>query len=199
MKKLLWLAVPVIALQGCQSKPPAYAVWHGKKQPTAVAKPFPTYGRIERNDPALDALIPQNAKLEKLAEGITWAEGPVWVAEKRMVVFSDVPENTAWRWSENKGLAPQVRPSGYTGDIPRAGEPGSNGITRDSEGRLVLCQHGDRRVARINKDGSQTALADHYQGKRFNSPNDLVCVQTDSLFHRMKRRFTSPSRTRKDR
>ncbi len=154
----------------------------------AVAEPakYPTFGKIERLDPALDKLIPADAKLEKLAEGFTWSEGPVWIRGGGYLLFSDVPKNTIFKWKEGEGITEFMKPSGYTGATPRGGEPGSNGLTVDGKGRLVLCEHGDRRIARLEKNGTKTTLADRYLGKRFNSPNDLVIKSNGDIY------FTDP-------
>jgi len=148
--------------------------------------------RIERLDPALDRLIDVNAKIEILAEGYDWSEGPVWVKEGGFLLFSDVPKNVVHRWKQGEGAKPYLTPSGYTGSVPRGGETGSNGLTLDREGRLVLAQHGDRRVARMDAPLSApkpsfTTLADRYQGARFNSPNDLVFKSNGDLY------FTDPA------
>jgi gluconolactonase len=143
------------------------------------------FGNIIRKDARLDSLIPTDAKLEKLAVGFKWSEGPVWV--KDHLLFSDIPNNAIHKWTPGKGLTRDViKPSGYTGTTPRGGEPGSNGLMLDSEGRLTLCEHGDRRVTRIEKDGKKTVLADKYMGKRLNSPNDLVFSKAGDLY------FTDP-------
>jgi len=147
---------------------------------------FPTFGKIDRFDPAFDKLVPPDAKLEKLAEGLVWSEGPVWIRDGGYLVFSDVPKNTAFKWKEGEGISVFLKPSGYSGSTARGDEPGSNGLTVDSQGRLVLCQHGDRRVARLEKDRTQTTLADKYLGKRLNSPNDLVYKSNGDLY------FTDP-------
>ena len=150
---------------------------------------YPSIGKIERLDPALDKLVAPDAKIERLAEGFNWAEGPVWVGRGGgHVLFSDVEKNTVHKWDPGTGAAtPFLTPSGYTGQTPRGGEPGSNGLTLDAQGRLVLCQHGDRRVARLNDDGKTfTTLADRYEGKRFNSPNDLCYDRSGNLY------FTDP-------
>ena len=152
-------------------------------------RPFPSIGKIERLDPALDKLIAPGTNIEKLAEGYEWAEGPVWFGRNGgYVLFSDVIKNTVHKFDAATGKAtPFLSPSGYTGSTPRGGEPGSNGLTRDSEGRLVLCQHGDRRVARLNADNKTfTTLVDNYQGKKFNSPNDLCFDRSGNLY------FTDP-------
>lgn len=148
--------------------------------------------RIERLDPALDRLIDANAKIETLADGYDWSEGPVWVKDGGYLLFSDVPQNTIHRWKEGERAAPYLTPSGYTGSEPRGGETGSNGLTLDREGRLVLCQHGDRRIARMDAPLASpkpafTTLADRFEGKRFNSPNDLVFRSTGDLY------FTDPA------
>lgn len=145
-----------------------------------------TFGTIERLDPGLDRLIAPGANIEKLAQGFDWSEGPVWLKRERCLVFSDVPKNVVYRWKAGHGISVFLQPSGYTGPMQRGGEPGSNGLTVDSQGRLVLCQHGDRCVGRLDKDGRITPLADRYQGRRFNSPNDLVFHSNGDLY------FTDP-------
>jgi gluconolactonase len=145
-----------------------------------------TIGTIERLDPAFDKLIPPDAKLEKLASGFDWSEGPVWMPEAKALLFSDVPMNKVYRWKDGEGLSVFLQPSGYTSDTPRGGEPGSNGLLRDPSGALVLMQHGDRRVARLKPDKSFETLADEYAGKRFNSPNDGAFKSNGDLY------FTDP-------
>ena len=155
---------------------------------------------IERLDPRFDALIPRGAVLEKLADGMQWAEGPVWDAQDGSLLFSDVPRNTVFRWKEGVGVTVFLEPSGYTGAQPFTGrEPGSNGLTFDDQGLLVLCQHGDRRIARLERDGNFTSLVDRYEGKRFNSPNDLVFNDSGHLYftdppYGLPETFSDPSR-----
>jgi gluconolactonase len=142
---------------------------------------------IVRLDPRFDQLVPKDAKLEVIAEDIIWAEGPVWDKIGGFLLFSDVPRNSAFKWSAKEGKTLFLKPSGYTGSAPFTGrEPGSNGLTFDSEHRLTMCQHGDRRVSRLEKDGKFTPLAERYGGKRFNSPNDLVFKSSGDLY------FTDP-------
>ncbi|MDQ3566026.1 MAG: SMP-30/gluconolactonase/LRE family protein, partial [Pseudomonadota bacterium] len=118
-------------------------------------------------------LIPPDAQIEKLCEGFNWSEGPVW--KDGAVLFSDVPENVVYQWKPGETKAAVfLKPSGLLKPTPGFREQGSNGLALDAEGRLILCQHGERRVARLNADGTQTALADKFEGKRFNSPNDLA-------------------------
>ncbi len=161
-----------------------------KPAPTAKSKKerptYPTIGTIERLNPAFDQLIATDAKIEKLAEGFTWAEGPVWDVRHHQLLFSDVPKNIVYKWKEGETYNIFLKPSGYTGSEPRGGEPGSNGLTMDPGGHLILCEHGDRRIARLEKDGSKTTLAEYYQARRFNSPNDLVYNADGDLY------FTDP-------
>jgi gluconolactonase len=133
-----------------------------------------TFGYTERLDPRLDRLLAPDAALERISVGHDWTEGPVWDARDRSLLFSDVPRNVVLRWREDVGISLFLRASGYAGSSPFAGrEPGSNGLAFDRDGRLLLCQHGERRIARLERDGTLTVLADRYHGKRLNSPNDL--------------------------
>jgi gluconolactonase len=156
------------------------------ESPAQENKPYPTLGTIERLDARFDKLVPQDARVERIAEGFDWSEGPVWDRSRKVLLFSDVPMNTVFQWQEGKGVSVFLKPSGYTGSVPRGGEPGSNGLNMDQEGRLVLCQHGDRRVARLEADKTFKTLADKYDGKRFNSPNDSVYKSNGDLY------FTDP-------
>ena len=143
--------------------------------------------RIDRLDPKLDDLIPADAQLDTLAGGCKWAEGPVWDKAAGRLLFSDIPNNVVRSWSEKDGLKDFLKPSGFTTGAKFDGaEPGANGLAIDKTGALVLCQHGDRRVARLEKDGKFTTLADKFDGKRFNSPNDLVYHPNGDLY------FTDP-------
>ena len=153
----------------------------------SASKPYAELGSISREDDRLGALIPEGAKLEILTEGHEWSEGPVWSSEKGGVLFSDIPHNTVFLWTEAGGLEPFLKPSGYTGNEDFQGvEPGSNGLLIDPEGQLILCQHGDRRVAKLLPEGGFETLADAYDGKRLNSPNDLVRKSDGSIY------FTDP-------
>jgi len=151
--------------------------------PVLAADPVPVFqGSIERLDPALDALLAHEAEIEVLASGFNWSEGPVWLDGS--LLFSDVPENTVFRWKEGDSAAASfLKPSGST--VDKAGQ-GSNGLARDAKGQLILCQHGDRCIARLEKDGSFTKLAETFEGKRFNSPNDLCIASDGTIF------FTDP-------
>jgi gluconolactonase len=154
---------------------------------TSHSAPYATVGRIERLDPALDALLAPDAAMEKLAEGFNWSEGPVWVPAMGALLFSDVPENRIYRWKAGEGVTVFHPSSGFAGGDYDGRERGSNGLTLDAKGRLVACQHGERRVARLNDDQRTfTSLADRFEGKRFNSPNDLVFDRAGNLY------FTDP-------
>ena len=147
-------------------------------------KPHPFVGSIERLDPAFDKLVAPGTKPEKIAEGFRWSEGPVWYDGG--ILFSDVLANTAYQWKPGMAnAAAYLRPSGLFTANAGIREPGSNGMTRDAQGRLLLCQHGERRVVRW-ENGTFTVLADHYDGKRFNSPNDLIVKKSGDVY------FTDP-------
>ena len=142
-------------------------------------------GSIEQLDPALKDLIDTTEKIEVLTTGFQWSEGPVWIKDKGHLLFSDVPKNKIHKWSPKTGHSVFMDPSGYDGDSGEK-EPGSNGLMTDAEGRLVVCDHGNRRVYRVEKDGTKTTLADKFEGKRFNSPNDLVIHSNGDIY------FTDP-------
>lgn len=150
-----------------------------------------TAGSIERLDPAFDALVPADAKMEVIGSGLTWSEGPVWIRDGGFLLCSDTRTNIVWRWDAAGGFREFLKPSGYTGEAPRGGEMGSNGLTLDQEGRLLLCQHGDRRVARLESKWDDptpryTTLADTFEGQRLNSPNDLAVHSSGAIY------FTDP-------
>jgi gluconolactonase len=146
--------------------------------------PQPT---IDRKSPALDALLAADAKFEKLSDGHKWTEGPVWSSRGGFLLWSDIPNNVVHKWQPGGAVTEYLKPSGYSGSEPFTGpEPGSNGLTFDREGHLILCQHGDRRVARMEAPGKFTVLADKYDGKRLNSPNDVVVHSSGAIY------FTDP-------
>ncbi len=142
---------------------------------------------ILRKDARFDELVPPGAVVETVAAGFDWVEGPAWDRERGVLLFSNIPENAIYRVRPSEPASLFLKPSGYTGSSPFQGpEPGSNGLAFDRNGNLVLCEHGDRRIARLERDFSKTTLADRYQGKRLNSPNDLVLKSDGSIF------FTDP-------
>ena len=176
----LFLGTLVLAL-GCGSTPPSDEEAEGP-MPTAN----PGAGTILRVDPAFDALVPPDATIEKLADGFEFIEGPVWVRQgEGHLLFSDIPANAIKKWSTSEGVTDFMNPV-YDGDPGARTQVGSNGLLIDGEGRLILCEHGNRRVSRIEADGSLTVLVDRYDGKRLNSPNDGVFHSNGWLY------FTDP-------
>lgn len=172
------------------SDPPANAIWI-RSATLDVYRPNPgnagSSGRVQRHDPALDAIVPPGTIVEKLAAGFQFTEGPVWMPDGYLL-FSDPNNNTIYRWSEDEGVSVYRVKSGYAGtDIGEYRQPGSNGLALDAEGRLTINEHGNRRVVRLEKNGDLTVLADRYDGKRLNSPNDLVYRKSDGALY-----FTDP-------
>jgi gluconolactonase len=158
----------------------------GMPGPAAV-EPQEVNVEVERLDPAIDAIVPANPKLFKLAEGFTFTEGPVWSRAGGFLLFSDPNENRIYRYDDAGGLSVFREMSGYDGaDVAEYRQPGSNGLAFDAEGRLVVNEHGRHRVSRLEADGRVTVLADRYEGRRLNSPNDLV-VKSDGAVY-----FTDP-------
>jgi len=150
-----------------------------------------TIGKIIRLDPRMDKIVKPGAFIEKIAEGYQWTEGPLWIENGKFLLFSEIPSNSIYKWTEDKGAELYIRPSGYTGERTRGGEPGSNGLILDQKGRLVMCQHGDRRMARMQAslDTPQSTfetIVDKWEGKRFNSPNDAIYDSQGNLY------FTDP-------
>ncbi len=154
--------------------------------PDRAASATPAELQIERIDPGLEAIVAADAKLEQVAGGFEFTEGPVW-AKQGYLLFSSPNTNTIYRWSPQGTVEVFRTKSGYTGpDIGAYTQPGSNGLTFDPQGRLTICQHGNRRVLRVEPHGNTTVLADRFEGKRLNSPNDLVYRSDGKLF------FTDP-------
>jgi gluconolactonase len=147
----------------------------------------PSLGSIVRLDPAFDELVPKDAQLEKLADGFSFTEGPLW-RPSGVLWFSDVVGNVVRQWSPDGKVTEILNPGGYDGkgNLPAAGYNGPNGMTADKDGAVLLCQHGYRRIVRISKDMKLTTVVDRYEGKRLNSPNDLVYRSDGSLY------FTDP-------
>ncbi|HSO86641.1 MAG TPA: SMP-30/gluconolactonase/LRE family protein [Draconibacterium sp.] len=136
-------------------------------------------------------LIPDNLKIEIISEGFEWTEGPLWLPNENKLIFSDIPSNSIFEWTEIGGTKLYLKPAGYTGKEKRGGETGSNGLLLNPEGELVLCQHGDRRMAKMkaklsNPKADFTTLAGNYNGKKLNSPNDAVFHKNGDLY------FTDP-------
>lgn len=193
------IQLAVFGINGPLSNPPTNFIWvryahlefyAGARGPVAIT-PSEVNVEVERLDPAIDRVVGLNPKVFKLADGFKFTEGPVWVRDGGYLLFSDPNANTIYRYepqgSEPGKLSVFRTPSGYVGaDIAEYGQPGSNGLTLDPAGRLTINQHGNRRVIRLEKDGGETVLADRFEGKRLNSPNDLVYRSDGTLF------FTDP-------
>lgn len=150
-----------------------------------------TMGSVEQLDEELGQIIDTAASPEVLGEGYVWTEGPVWVEEHELLLFSDIPPNRIYQWKEGEGVSLYLEPAGYTGQKERGGEVGANGLWIGQEGELLLCQHGDRRIARMDAPLTDpapefTTLAGSYEGKRLNSPNDLTQHSDGSIY------FTDP-------
>jgi gluconolactonase len=181
------IQLAVFGVNGPLSDPPGNFIWvrsatldfYGPEH-AGVGVSVPV--EVVRLDKALDAIVPANPKLEKLAEGFQFTEGPVWHPDGYLL-FSDPNDNMIYRWTPQGELFIYRPKSGYTGfDIGEYGQPGSNGLTLDREHRLTINEHGNRRVTRLEKNGVLTVLADRYQGKRLNSPNDLVYRSNGDLY-----------------
>ncbi len=163
---------------------------NGKEQ-EAEHSAYPTTGSVEQLDEELANVLETGALPEIIGEGYDWSEGPVWVEEHEFLLFSDIPPNKIYRWKDGEGVSLYLEPSGYTGEEERGGEKGSNGLIISAEADMLLAQHGDRRIARMNASLTDPApefetLADSYEGKRLNSPNDLVQHSSGDIY------FTDP-------
>ena len=145
----------------------------------------PGAGFILRVDPRFDALVPADARIEKLADGFVFIEGPVWIQEESRLLFSDVRANSIYSWTESEGVRSFIDPV-FEGDVTGRRSISSNGLTLDSAGQLIICEHGNRLISRLEEDGTRTTIVDSYQGRRLNSPNDAVYGLDGSLY------FTDP-------
>lgn len=185
------IQVAIFGANAPLSEPPGNYVWIRSATvdvhlPTSVAARTPAVGAIERLGPGIDAIVPRDARIEQLASGFLFTEGPVWHPDG-FLLFSDPNANTIYRWTPDGAVSVYRAKSGYAGvDVGRYRQPGSNGLTLDTEGRLSINEHGRRRVVRLEKNGTVTVLADRHEGRRLNSPNDLVYSSTGALY------FTDP-------
>ena len=185
------IQLAIFAANGPLSDPPANFVWVRSAtldfyRDAQLGNPVAAGGAIERLDPAVDAIVPRDAKVETIATGFQFVEGPIWHPDGYLL-FSDPNANAIYRWTPDGAVSVFRTKSGYAGvDIGEYHQPGSNGLTLDRDGRLVIDEHGRRRVARLEKNGVITTLVDHFEGKRLNSPNDLVHKSDGALY------FTDP-------
>jgi gluconolactonase len=182
------IQVALFGINGPISLSPTNYIWvrgaslefhRGPRVVPALAVPT----RVERFDPALDAIVAPGTALEHLAEGFQFTEGPLWRAAGGDLLFSDPTANRIYRWSADDGLSVFREQSGYAGtDVADYGQPGSNGLAVDPQGRLTIAEHGNHRISRLEPNGTLTVLADRYQGQRLNSPNDLVYRSDGALY-----------------
>lgn len=183
--------IAVFGINGPVSAAPANYIWFRTAtldlyRPERARSGVEVAHDVDRFDPRLDDLVSPGTPLEQVATGFSFTEGPVWSRDGALL-FSDPNANTVYRWSEPGAVTVFRAKSGYTGsDIGRYHQPGSNGLTFDPDGRLTVCQHGNRQVLRVERRGNTTVLADRYDGRRLNSPNDLVYAADGTLF------FTDP-------
>jgi len=184
------IQLAIFGSNGPLSQPPTNYIWmryaklefHNIPAGPMAVTPHEVNVNIERIDPAIDAIVPLNPKIFKVAEGFQFTEGPIWV-KPGYLLFSDPNANTIYKYEPEGKLSVFKKNSGYVGkDVAEYGQPGSNGLTLDKDGRLTINEHGNRRVVRVEKDGSVTVLADKFDGKRLNSPNDLVYRSDGALF-----------------
>lgn len=179
MKRYYWLSL-MLSL-ACSSP----------RERTELALQYQTLGTVEVLDESLLHLLAEDATIEILASGFDWSEGPLWLEDQQALIFTDVPANKLWRWSESDSLSLFLSPSGYLGDRRDKNEPGANGLALDARGNLILCQHGERQIGKMRSPLASPkpefeTLASGFDGKRFNSPNDLVFNKHGQLF------FTDP-------
>jgi gluconolactonase len=194
------IQLAVFGINGPLSNPPTNFIWvreaklefyRGTTTGPISITPSEVNVEVVRNDPAMDSIVGPNPKVFKLAEGFKFTEGPIWIRDGGYLLFSDPNSNVIYKYQPNGNESGELsifrNQSGYSGaDIAEYGQPGSNGMTLDPQGRLTINQHGNRRVIRLEKDGTETVLADRYDGKRLNSPNDLVYRSDGTLY------FTDP-------
>ena len=180
------LIVPLaVALTVSCDGPEREAPQQGDEE-AAEQSPAPAaIGEIVRVDPRIDTLVPIDATIEKLAEGFMFIEGPVWDRRNSRLYFSDVRGNEVYQWNEADGASTFLDPV-FEGDRTGTRSVSSNGLTLDAEGRLILCEHGNRRISRLEEDGSRSVLVETYEGAQLNSPNDAVFASDGSLY------FTDP-------
>lgn len=179
---ILLLVGSVVCACGVTEPPPT------PKNPDATeTQPADTdNGAVMRLDSRLDVIVPTDAYIEKIADGFMFTEGPLWIQTESRLLFSDVRGNTIYQWSEGDGSSDFLDPV-FDGDRTGLAMISSNGLTLDSEGRVVICEHGNRVVSRLESDGTRTTLVGSYEGRRLNSPNDAVYGSDGSLY------FTDPS------
>ncbi len=181
MKNVITLVLVGLLLLSCKEK----------TKETLTVINYLEVGSVEVLDEELKLVVNLENKLEILSEGHDWTEGPLWLEDQQILLFSDIPRNTVYSWDSQNGTKEYLKPSGFTGENFEGSEPGANGLLLDPEGHLILCQHGNRQVARMNSSLDQptpvfSAVAEAFEGNRLNSPNDAVFDSSHNLY------FTDP-------
>jgi len=189
MKHIVYVVILTCLLVSCKKKPK-------KEDPisqetTTMTKKILKEAKLEATSPSFWSVVPENTAIEIIAEGHDWTEGPVWIPSENALFYTDIPRNAVYQWKEGQEASIYLQPSGFSGQNFKGSEPGANGLLLDAEGNLVLCQHGDRRVAKMNAplnapEAVYQTLAGTYEGKRLNSPNDAVYHSNKDLY------FTDP-------
>ncbi|MBN2314086.1 MAG: SMP-30/gluconolactonase/LRE family protein [Sedimentisphaerales bacterium] len=174
---------------------------HPQTAMSQESAPHSTIGEVVIFEEGMNEFVASDAKIELLASGLEWSEGPLWIQDAigGYLLFSDIPRNSIMKWKEREGISLFMKPSGYTGIADYGREPGSNGLMLDRQGRMIFCEHGDRRISRLEKDGGKKTLADSYMGKRFNSPNDAVVKSNGDIYftdppYGLPKKFDDPTR-----
>lgn len=191
MKKILYLGLLVLnasILIQCKTEKKETSIEEQEK--SDISRIFEE-GEIEAYEESLWSVVPKGNKIEVIAEGHDWTEGPLWLPDQEMLLYTDIPRNAIYSWKEGEEAKIYLKPSGFTGDNFEGSEPGANGLLLNNKGKLVLCQHGDRQIAEMQSSVAQPSanyktLTKAYKGKRFNSPNDGVYKSNGDLY------FTDP-------
>lgn len=182
MRNLTFNVLIVLGVMGCTSSEETTPT-----SPAPEPEAAPPVGTVQRLDPRLNQLLAADATIERVDDGFQFIEGPVWVGapDTGYLLFSDIPADKVYRWAEEEGTSVFLD-AVFLPELKTNGQGGSNGLTLDLDGRLILCEHGNRRIARIEEDGSRVTLAERFEGKRLNSPNDIVYHSSGAAF------FTDP-------
>jgi len=191
MKKKLYLglvALNALMLLQCKTEKKEKSV---KEQEKSYASRIFEEGEIEAYEESLWSIIPEASVIEVIAEGHDWTEGPLWLPDQKMLLYTDIPRNAIYSWKEGEEAKLYLKPSGFMGEEFGGSEPGANGLLLNSQGELVLCQHGERQIALMQSSVSEPTanyktLTSAYKGKRFNSPNDAAYSSNGDLY------FTDP-------
>lgn len=187
MKKLVFLSIIISFSISCKTNKKKV----GNNKQIKIEYPILTNASIKVINTKMESIVSSNARVEILAKGHEWTEGPLWLESEEMLLYCDIPRNSIYAWKNGEGTKLYLKPSGFLGENFKGTEPGSNGLILDKNGALVLCQHGERKIVRMNSslenpEASYTTLVDAYNGKKLNSPNDLDFMSNGDLY------FTDP-------